>query len=312
MPNFGLSSTRAEASRRNGAKSRGPKTAKGKARAAQNALKHGLRAQKCVVLPGERASAFAAFEAALLEELAPQGALQSVLAQRIVAASWRLARSERLEAELFARMMDGGSMGLALIRDSNGARSFDTLLRYRGTALAELWRALRTLKALQAERAAQQAEQAAQEGREAARMQRPDEPERRSNPDDSGRPGSQVDEFAANPALAWLPPWPFPAPAAPAPGGPVPCVQPFEPETRGKPPAPRSPRAEIEQKSQNASLLAGTRPAQRGLAHGVSPAGAGRSGSAPSSARSRPRPRRSPRPPARTRAGPRDRAAAPR
>jgi hypothetical protein len=232
MPNFGLSSARAEASRRNGAKSRGPKTPEGKARSAQNALKHGLRAQKCVVLPGERASAFAAFEAALLEELAPQGALQSVLAQRVVAASWRLARSEQLEAELFARMMEGGSMGLALIRDSNGARSFDTLLRYRGGTLAELWRALRTLKALQAEGHAQQV-------REAARTQRPDEPERRSNPDDSGRPCSHLDEPIANPALAGLPPWPFRTPAAPAPGGPAPCAQPIEPETRGNLPAPR-------------------------------------------------------------------------
>jgi hypothetical protein len=153
-----LSPARAAASRINGAKSRGPKTPEGKARSAQNALKHGLRAQKCIVLPGERASAFEAFEAALLEELAPQGALQAVLAQRVVAASWRLARAERLEAELFAREMhspcgDRG-LGLALIRDCNGARAFDTLLRYRGGTLAELWRALRTLKALQADQAA--------------------------------------------------------------------------------------------------------------------------------------------------------------
>jgi hypothetical protein len=143
-----LSPARAEASRRNGAKSRGPKTPEGRARSAQNALKHGLRAQKCVVLPGERASAFEALEAALMEELAPEGALQSVLAQRVVAASWRLARAERIEAELFAREMHGAfgdvGLGLALIRDCNGARAFETLLRYRGGTLAELWRALRT------------------------------------------------------------------------------------------------------------------------------------------------------------------------
>ena len=122
-----LSPARAAASRANGAKSRGPKTPEGKARSAQNALKHGMRAQKCVVLPGERASAYEAFEAALLEELAPEGALQAVLAQRVVAASWRLARAERLEAELFAQnMFDGRGLGLALVRECNGARARST------------------------------------------------------------------------------------------------------------------------------------------------------------------------------------------
>jgi hypothetical protein len=53
-----VSSARAEASRTNGAKSRGPKTPEGKARAAQNALKHGMRAQKYVVLPDEDAAEF--------------------------------------------------------------------------------------------------------------------------------------------------------------------------------------------------------------------------------------------------------------
>ena len=78
-----VSSARAEASRKNGARSRGPRTAEGKARSAQNALKHGLRAQKYVVLPDEDAAEFAALETALIEELAPQGALQGVLARRV-------------------------------------------------------------------------------------------------------------------------------------------------------------------------------------------------------------------------------------
>jgi hypothetical protein len=78
--------------------------------------------------------------------------LQGLLAGRIARAAWRLERAERIEAELFAREMGHErNLGLALIRDGNGARAFDTLLRYRGTALAELWRALRLLKALQAE-----------------------------------------------------------------------------------------------------------------------------------------------------------------
>jgi hypothetical protein len=80
--------------------------------------------------------------------------LQGLLAGRIARAAWRLERAERIEAELFAREMGHErNLGLALIRDGNGAGAFDTLLRYRGTALAELWRALRLLKALQAEAA---------------------------------------------------------------------------------------------------------------------------------------------------------------
>jgi hypothetical protein len=103
MSSFGLPSARAEASRRKGAKSRGPRTSEGKARSAKNALKHGLRAQKHVVLPAEGAAAFAAHEAALMEELAPEGALQTVLAKRIVAATWRLERAEKSRASCSPR-----------------------------------------------------------------------------------------------------------------------------------------------------------------------------------------------------------------
>src|SRR5262245_38427208 len=149
-----VSNARAEASRQNGARSRGPRTPEGKARAAQNALKHGMRAEKHLVLPDEDAAEFEVLEAALVEELAPLGTLQTVLARRVAVAAWRLARADRIEIELFEerRSADGG-LGLALIRDGNGTRSFETLLRYRGAAMAEFWRALKTLKALQAEQA---------------------------------------------------------------------------------------------------------------------------------------------------------------
>jgi hypothetical protein len=70
-----VSSARAEASRNNGAKSRGPRTPEGKARSSQDALKHGMRAQKYVVLPEEDGAEFAELEAALIAELAPDGAL---------------------------------------------------------------------------------------------------------------------------------------------------------------------------------------------------------------------------------------------
>ncbi|MGH6918880.1 MAG: hypothetical protein ACREJ0_14390, partial [Geminicoccaceae bacterium] len=86
--------------------------------------------------------------------LAPEGALRDLLAGRIARAAWRLERAERIEAELF-EVHTSRNLGRALIRDGNSTKSFDMLLRYRGTALAEPWRARRLLKALQAEAAPQ-------------------------------------------------------------------------------------------------------------------------------------------------------------
>jgi hypothetical protein len=153
-----ISNARAAASRRNGARSRGPKSAAGKARSAQNAIKHGMRSLRYVVLPDESAAEFHAFEEAMVDDLVPVGALQTVVARRVAVAAWRLARADRMEVELFEeRRWEDAGVGMALIRDGNGTRSFETLLRYRSAALAEFMRALKTLKALQAERAAEQA-----------------------------------------------------------------------------------------------------------------------------------------------------------
>jgi hypothetical protein len=107
-----LAPARAEASRRNGAKSRGPRTPEGRVRSAQNALEHGLRAERFVVVGDENPAEFTALEAALIEELAPEGALQGLLAGRIARAAWRLERAERIEAELFARDMSDRNLGL--------------------------------------------------------------------------------------------------------------------------------------------------------------------------------------------------------
>jgi hypothetical protein len=247
-----LSTARAEASRKNGARSRGPKTPEGKARSAQNALKHGLRAEKYVVLPDEDVAEFAALEAALRDELAPEGALQSLLVGRIARAAWRLERAERLEVELFEerRYLDGGP-GLALIRDGNSTRSFDTLLRYRGAALAELMRSLRALKALQGEAAARPSARAL--GTKAplrlaavrpttvappsvpaaAHEQAPNEPGRRGDSREPARWGDRADPSpprASDPGAARVPPprpLGMPESAAPA--------QPSQPETRRQP-----------------------------------------------------------------------------
>ncbi len=91
------------ANRANAQKSTGPRTPEGKATVAQNALKHGFWSQE-VVIKGEDAEEFALFRAGLLEELAPAGLMELILAERIVSLSWRLGRAERLQITAFEKV----------------------------------------------------------------------------------------------------------------------------------------------------------------------------------------------------------------
>jgi hypothetical protein len=134
----------AAASRRNGARSRGPVSAAGKARSAQNATRHGLRAQS-LLLSDESAHEFAALAGALRAELAPRGALQSELALRVAAAAWRARRADRVEAAVLERHLgEGGgrhqrqaALGAALIRDG---RAVARARRAQTKRTRESWR----------------------------------------------------------------------------------------------------------------------------------------------------------------------------
>ena len=90
-----------EANRRNARKSTGPKTKAGKAASSANAISHGLTAAGDVLLQDESVDAFEELQRDMLADLDPQGALQGMLARRIVQLLWRLDRAARLEAELF-------------------------------------------------------------------------------------------------------------------------------------------------------------------------------------------------------------------
>ena len=184
------STARAAASRRNGARSRGPVSAAGKARSARNATRHDLRARQ-VLLADESARDFAALAGALDAELAPKGALKADLARRVVAGAWRARRADRLEAALLESHLGldaeragarQAALGLGLIRDGNGPRALETLVRYRGSVLAELFRGLGALRLLQAEAAGLAAADLPQPGRAAlaAPLPQPNEPEKTS------------------------------------------------------------------------------------------------------------------------------------
>jgi len=142
------------ANRLNARKSTGPRTVEGKAVVAQNAVKHGLCAQRAVIV-GEDLGEFEFYRDEMFGELAPAGAMESMLAERVVGLSWRLRRAERVQNEAFdalltkdstsplakltqslrSRSDSGGAeddlaLGRVVVKDFGNARVLDRLLMY--------------------------------------------------------------------------------------------------------------------------------------------------------------------------------------
>jgi hypothetical protein len=90
-----------QANRNNARLSTGPRTAEGRQRSRLNALRHGLTGQVTTMTEEDRA-ARDKFSDALIQNLAPVGAMETQLAQRIATDSWRLNRISAVEDNLFA------------------------------------------------------------------------------------------------------------------------------------------------------------------------------------------------------------------
>jgi hypothetical protein len=94
-----------KANRQNSQKSTGPRSAEGKAAVSKNAIKHGLFASEAVI-KGESAEEFETFRDEMLNELAPVGPVESMLAERYVSLSWRLKRIERMQNQAIDVMIE--------------------------------------------------------------------------------------------------------------------------------------------------------------------------------------------------------------
>jgi hypothetical protein len=86
------------ANRRNAKKSTGPRTRKGKVAISKNAVKHGLLARQNVISTESQAD-FNLCRDRVLNELAPESPMESILADRIVILSWRLQRTVRIQTQ---------------------------------------------------------------------------------------------------------------------------------------------------------------------------------------------------------------------
>ncbi len=162
-----------QANRQNALGSTGPKSPDGKARAARNSLKHGLLSRD-VLVPGEDRKELRAFCEAMLAALEPEGELESFLADRVVAAAWRLRRANRLERDVVEKeLLDGmrsRAQSPSLYKDSFrltaervGASTvchsdtYGKISRYEVHIERMLYRALHELQRLQAARKGGQA-----------------------------------------------------------------------------------------------------------------------------------------------------------
>jgi hypothetical protein len=96
-----ISEKQLKANRSNALLSTGPRTEEGRQRASMNALRHGITGQVTTMTDEDRA-AHDKLSQALMQDLAPEGAIEIQLAQRIATDSWRLDRISAIEDNLFA------------------------------------------------------------------------------------------------------------------------------------------------------------------------------------------------------------------
>ena len=130
----------------------------GKAIASRNAIKFGCFSDQ-VVLPDEDRAQFDEFVRQMRADLKPVGALETTLADAIVACLWRWRRLHGIEIGLLQmyRVYDGQDRGLAtaFAHDASQMDSLGRLSKYETSLERRFQRLLHELQRLQAARAGQ-------------------------------------------------------------------------------------------------------------------------------------------------------------
>ena len=144
------SDRRTDSARANGAKSRGPITPEGKARSAQNAIRHGLLA-KFQVLTMESLSGFEEMLCEHEARFAPRDAVDDHYLHEMVSATWRMRRAWAIENTLWNQALANEPPGDSLERLANAfsklaaTPEFSLLQRYETRLHNSYQRALKTL-----------------------------------------------------------------------------------------------------------------------------------------------------------------------
>ncbi len=197
------------ANRENAQKSTGPVTAEGKAVVSQNALKHGLFAVQDVV-PTENQAEFDSMREQMLADLAPAGAMETLLAQRAFSLAWRLQRAATMQAQVTQDMVESHistkqwrlgrrqpkdtweipeylALGRIAKEDWCSSKLIERLFEYERRIEKSLFKTIAELRAMKAARLTAQAD--------AAEMQHPAQAEEKTNSEKQ----SQIQAAAGNP-----------------------------------------------------------------------------------------------------------------
>src|SRR5262245_39371856 len=127
---------------------RGPGTPAGKARVAVNPVTHGITSIRPVV-PGESSNDWESHCRAIVEDRAPEGSVQTALAERVALALWR---RHRVPAYEEAAIAERQSLATPSARLLPHPLEIDKVIRYEAHLTRQLYQALHELEAMRAER----------------------------------------------------------------------------------------------------------------------------------------------------------------
>ena len=146
------SSKQVVANRANALKSTGPQTAEGRAIVSANAVQHGVLSERLIVRD-ETLEELDAFRLVLWDALTPEGAIEELLAAKIIIFAWRLRRVIWAENEMFnGRGLYGTLKSPTDCVDKREGVRTQNLSRYESTLEKHFYRALHALQGLQAAR----------------------------------------------------------------------------------------------------------------------------------------------------------------
>lgn len=157
-----ISPKKLEANRRNAQLSTGPRTDEGKSQSRRNALKHGILSSALLITTGSGAEDSAAFEelvGGLGRDLAPVGALEEMLVEKIAVCWWRQKRALRCESGLVRKQLSDRKLTAQETRESRDAITdylslpwgydFDRIHRYETAIQRQLTYAINQLERMQ-------------------------------------------------------------------------------------------------------------------------------------------------------------------